>query len=152
IDARLQPAFSNAFWRDQHPLGITRASHIGVVAGDLAKARKLYTETIAGKLLHEEQSDRKQSAFAAASEDTGAERIQQLASDSPEARDLEANGEGIHSLIFKTTSLAKATDFLKSKGLKPAPDGSHTALLGRDQAFGMVVGFSDRSVPNDQRH
>lgn len=152
IDPRLQPAWSNAFWRDRHPLGIERASHICVAVRDLPAAKRLYCNVLAGKLLHEEETaGRKLSAFVAVGEDTVVELAQPLSPASPEGRDMDQNGEGIYSLIFKTRDLAKAGDFLKSKQMRPEPDGADTIVLGRDQAFGMVIGFTQRTLPNDPR-
>ena len=64
---------------------------------------------------------------------------------------MEQNGEGIHSLIFKTKDLGRARDFLKAKHLQPEPDGAASIVLGQDQAFGMVLGFTQRALPNDPR-
>ena len=61
------------------------------------------------------------------------------------------SGRDVYSLIFKTRDLAKANDFLKSKGLRPEAAGSDSIALGKDQAFGMVVGFTQRALPNDPR-
>jgi hypothetical protein len=65
--------------------------------------------------------------------------------------EIRQNGEGIHSLIFKTTDLGRAHDFLKAKHLQPAPDGADALVLGPDQAVGMVVDFTQRVLPNDPR-
>ena len=59
--------------------------------------------------------------------------------------------EGVYSIVFKTRDLAKAKDFLKSKQLLPEPDGTDSVVLGKDQAFGMVVGFTQRALSNDPR-
>jgi catechol 2,3-dioxygenase-like lactoylglutathione lyase family enzyme len=151
-DPRMQPGWSAANWRDQHPLGIERASHITLVVRDLPSARRLYLDVIGGKLIHETESvGRKRSAFVAVGQDSVVELVQPLSSSSAEARDLEQNGEGIHALIFKTSDLSRAAGFLRSKGLRPEPDADSTLLLDRDQAFGMVVGFTDRTLPNDPR-
>ena len=34
---------------------------------------------------------------------------------------------------------------------RPEPDGADTIILGPEQAFGMVVGFTQRTLPNDPR-
>jgi catechol 2,3-dioxygenase-like lactoylglutathione lyase family enzyme len=150
-DPRFEPTWSNAPWR-KHPLGIEHASHIGVVVRDLSAARRLYCEVLGGTLIHEEEiQGRKKSAFVAIGEDTVVELIQPHSPTSLEGRDLEKNGEGIHSLIFKTKDLGGARDFLKTKHLQPEPDGVDTIILGPDQAFGMVVGFTQRTLPNDPR-
>ncbi len=150
-DPRLESGWSNEPWR-RHPLGIERASHIGVVVRDLSAAKRLYCDVLGETLIHEEQvGRRKHSAFVAVGEDTIVELIQPLSPTSPEGRELEQNGEGIYSLIFKTADLGQAHAFLKSKQQRPEQDDAHTIILGPDQAFGMVVGFTQRMLPNDPR-
>jgi len=152
IDPRLQPAWSNSFWRQQHPLGIERASHITVVVRDLPNAKQLYCDVLGGTLIHEEETaGRKRSSFVAIGEDTVVELAQPLSMAAPEGREIEQNGEGIYSVTFKTNDLARAESFLKSKQLNPEPDGSGSFALGKQQAFGMVVRFTHRELPNDPR-
>ncbi|HKV54497.1 MAG TPA: VOC family protein [Candidatus Binataceae bacterium] len=152
IDPRLQPAWSNAFWHERHPLGIQRASHITVLVRDLPSAKRLYCDVLGGKLIHEEEiPNRKKSAFVAVGEDSVVELAQPLSPSSAEGRDMEQNGEGIHALVFKSADVAKAGKFLESKGLKPESDGPDSIALGKEQAFGMVVGFTRRALPNDPR-
>ncbi|HKM99235.1 MAG TPA: VOC family protein [Candidatus Binataceae bacterium] len=152
IDPRLQPAWSSEFWPQRHPLGIERASHITVVVKDLPAARQFYCDVLGAKLLDQpETQGRKRSAYVAVGEDTIIELAQPTSSGSPEADDLERNGEGVHSLTFKTKDLARAAEFLKSKGMRPEADGSDGMVLGKDQAFGMVIGFTQRTIPNDPR-
>lgn len=150
-DPRFEPTWSNTPWRE-HPLGIERSSHIGVVVRDLSAAKRLYCEVLGGTLIHEEEKPgQKLSAFVAIGEDTVVELIKPQSSSSLEGRDLEQNGEGVHSLIFKTRDLGKACDFLKTKNHQPEPDGADSVILGPDQAFGMVIGFTQRTLPNDPR-
>jgi catechol 2,3-dioxygenase-like lactoylglutathione lyase family enzyme len=152
IDPRLQPAWSNAFWRERHPLGIERASHITVVVRDLPSAKRLYCDVLNGKLIHEEETPgRKRSMFVAVGEDTVVELAQPLSQTSPEGREMEQNGEGVYSVTFATADLQRANAFLKSKQLRPEPEGKETVTLAKDQAFGMVVGFTERKLPNDPR-
>src|SRR5579864_1709011 len=63
IDPRLQPGWSIEFPRDQHPLGIERASHLTVLFRKLDDARGIYMEALGGKLICEESSERKRSMF-----------------------------------------------------------------------------------------
>ena len=152
IDPRLQPAWSNEFWRERHPLGIERASHITIVVRDLETAKKFYLEILGGKLLHQHDTQgRKRSAFVAVGEDTIVELAQPTDSSSAEARDLEKNGEGVHALTFKTRNLARAAEFLKSKDIRPETDGAGAIAFGPEQAFGMVIGFTERPLPGDPR-
>lgn len=151
-DPRLKSDWSSAYWRNQHPLGIERASHITLVVRDLPAAKRLYVDVLNGQLIHEaEIAGRKRSAFVTVSEDSVVELAQPLAADSAEARDLEQNGEGVHALVFKTRNLKQAEEFLRSHNLRPAADASGALMLGADQAFGMVIGFTDRTLPNDPR-
>jgi catechol 2,3-dioxygenase-like lactoylglutathione lyase family enzyme len=152
IDPRLQPAWSNEFWRERHPLGIERASHITAVVRDIGIAKKLYCDILNSKLICEtETAGRKRSAFVAIGEDTVVELAQPIGSNSAEAQDLERHGEGFFGVTFKIQNLAKAMEFLKSKQLKPESDGPNSIALGREQAFGMVISFTERQLPNDPR-
>ena len=152
IDARLQPGWSAAFWREQHPLGIERASHITVLVRDLREAQALYQDVLGGKLLHEEETPgQKRSAFFAVGDDTVIEAAQPLSAASPEGRDLEQAGEGIYAVTFKTQDLKRAADFLQAKKQRIAWQGPESLVLNRDDAFGMVIGFTQRRIPNDLR-
>ncbi len=150
-DPRLQPGWSTAPWRD-HPLGIDRTSHITVLFGDLKVAKSLYVDLLGGKLLHESETPgRKRSAFIAVGEDTVIEAAQPLSTSSPEGRDLEANGEGVHAVTFKTLNLTRAADFLKSKKQRIEPEHVNSFVLNVDDSFGMPMGFTDLSIPGDSR-
>lgn len=152
IDARLQPGWSAAFWREQHPLGIERASHITVLVQDLREAQALYQDVLGGKLLHKEETPgQKRSAFFAVGDDTVIEAAQPLSAASPEGRDLEQAGEGIYAVTFKTKELKRAADFLQAKKQRIAWQGPESLVLNRDDAFGMVIGFTQRRIPNDLR-
>jgi catechol 2,3-dioxygenase-like lactoylglutathione lyase family enzyme len=122
------------------------------VVRDLPSAKRLYCDILGGQLIHEEETmGRKRSAFVAVGEDTVVELAQPLSQTSAEAREMEQNGEGFYSVTFATRDLARASAFLKSKQLRPEPDGKDTIVLGKDQAFGMVMGFTERKLPNDPR-
>ena len=151
-DPRLQPAWSSDFWRQRHPLGIERASHITFVVSDLNQAKHFYCDTLGAKLFNEQEiAGRKRSAFVLLGEDSVVELATPLASGTREALDMERNGPGVHSLNFKTRDLSMATDFLKSKGMRPEADGADSIVLGPEQAFGMVIGFTRAVLPNDPR-
>jgi catechol 2,3-dioxygenase-like lactoylglutathione lyase family enzyme len=151
IDPRLQPGWSTAFPRDEHPLGIERASHMTMLFRDLADARRVYQDALGGTPIHEEEMQgRKRSVFYAVGEDTVIEAAQPLSPTSPEGIDMERAGEGIYSVTFKTKDLKRAGEHLRSKGQRVAEDGD-ALVIDRDDAFGMVIGFRERSIPNDPR-
>lgn len=151
-DPRFKPDWSSAFWRDQHPLGIERLSHLTVIVGDLAKAKKIYCDVLNSKLIHEDETPgRKKSAYVVVSEDSIVELAQPLSTSTPEGRDLQKNGEGLFAMTFQSKDLGRAQEFLKSKGVVPAAEGKHGITLGADHAFGMTVGFTDQAVTGDPR-
>jgi methylmalonyl-CoA/ethylmalonyl-CoA epimerase len=147
-DPRLEQGWSVEPW-STHPLGIETTSHITVVVRDLEAATALYTEVLDGVLLHaEEVAGRKRSVFIAVGTNTVIELAEPLSEDGPEGAELSEFGEGIHAVTFRTNDLSRARAFLEEQGMKPQADGDDTIVLGRDQAFGMVMRFSDRTVPN----
>lgn len=150
-DARLQPGWSSTFWRERHPLGIERASHITVLVRDLTPGVFFYRDVLRGRLIHEEQRADAKSAFVSVGEDTVVEVRQPLSANSADARDLEHNGDSIYAVTFKTINLARAADFLRSKNQKIESQTGDSLLLSKDNTFGMVVGFTERAIPNDPR-
>jgi hypothetical protein len=151
IDPRLQPGWSIEFPRDQHPLGIERASHMTVLFRKLDDAPGIYAEALGGKLIYQENSERKRSMFFLLGEDTVIEAVEPLSASSPEGRDLENAGEGIFSVVFKTKNLNRAGDHLRANDLRIQFDSANTLTINRDDAFGMEIGFTDRRIPNDPR-
>lgn len=151
-DPRLKPDWTAAPWRSRHPLGIDRTSHITVLFGDLKAAITLYVDLLGGRLLHESETPgRKRSVFIAVGEDTVIEAAQPLSASSPEGRDLELNGEGVHSVTFKTLDLKRAAEFLKSKNQRVEVESANFFTLNIGDTFGMPMGFTDLAIPNDPR-
>jgi catechol 2,3-dioxygenase-like lactoylglutathione lyase family enzyme len=151
IDPRLQPGWSSAFAREEHPLGIERASHLTMLFRDLDHAREVYQEALGGTPIHEEETPgRKRSVFYAVGEDTVIEAAQPLSPTSPEAIEMERAGEGIYSVTFKTKDLKRAAEHLRSKRQRIAEDGG-SIVIDREDAFGMVLEFTERKIPNDPR-
>ncbi len=150
-DPRFDPDWSATRWQE-HPLGILGTSHIVVVVRDLAAACVLYGDVLGGAVFHEEVvPDRKRSAFVAVGDGTVVELAEPLSATSPEGRDLERHGEGIHALVFRTGDLDRARAFLEEHRLAPGPGDDDTILLGPADAFGMTVGFTCRLLPDDPR-
>jgi catechol 2,3-dioxygenase-like lactoylglutathione lyase family enzyme len=148
IDPRLQPGWSIDYARNQHPLGIERSSHVTVLFRDLNEARAVYQRALGGALIHEgEVPGRKRSLYYAVGEDTVIEAAQPLSPASPEGLDLARVGEGIYSVTFKTRNLQRAAEHLLSKGQRFTEDGD-LLVLDSNQAFGMVIGFSEKDIPN----
>jgi catechol 2,3-dioxygenase-like lactoylglutathione lyase family enzyme len=151
IDVRLHASWSAAFWRDQHPLGIERASHITVLVRDVSKGKAFFGDVLGGKPLHEAETAAQKSAFVAVGEDTVVEVAQPLDAHSPQARDLEHAGEGLYAVTFKTKDLGRAAEFLQSKKQRIESRDAHSLSIDRADTFGIGIAFTDRSIPNDAR-
>jgi len=148
IDPRPQPGWSTAYAHDQHPLGIERASHLTVLFHDLNDASAVYQQALGGTLIHQDEvPGRKRSRYYAVGEDTIIEAAQPLSPTSPEGIDLARAGEGIYSVTFKTRDIKRAAEHLLSKGQRCTEDGD-SLVLDSTQAFGMVIGFSEKDIPN----
>jgi catechol 2,3-dioxygenase-like lactoylglutathione lyase family enzyme len=146
IDPRLQPGWSVAYYRDQHPLGIERASHMTVLFRNLGDSRAVYQDALGGTLLHEgEVPGRKRSLYFAIGEDTIIEAAEPLSSTSPEGIDLARVGEGIYSVTFKTRDLERAAGHLRSKGQQFSAEGD-SLMLDTNQAFGMVIALTEKDI------
>ena len=150
VDPRLQPGWSMEFPRDQHPLGIERASHITMLFKDLKNARRVYQDALGAKLIHEQEFGGKQSAFFVVGEDTVVEAAQPLSNSSPEGRELERTGEGIFAVTFKTRNLDRVAEHLRVNDVR-FEHSDHSLTINRDDAFGMVLGFTEQALPNDPR-
>ena len=150
-DPRLQPGWSAAFARDEHPLGIERASHVTMLFRNLDDAQKVYEQALGGSPIYEDEiRGHKRSVFYALGEDTIVEALQPLSATSPEGIDIERVGEGVYSVTFKTKDLKRAAEHLRKKG-QPISEDGHLLTIHRKDAFGMVIGFTDKNVPNDPR-
>ncbi|NOT57459.1 MAG: hypothetical protein HOP18_22880 [Deltaproteobacteria bacterium] len=148
IDPRLQPGWSIAYARDQHPLGLERASQVTVLFRDLKDASAVYEEALGGTLIHTaEVPGRKRSRYYAVGEDTIIEAVQPFSPTSPEGRDLAQVGEGIYSVTFKTRNLKRAAEHLLAKGQRFTEEGD-TLVLDSVQAFGMVIELSEQEIPH----
>lgn len=148
IDPRLQPGWSIAYARDQHPLGIEGASHVTVLFRDLDDAPAVYQQALGGTLIHKaEVPGRKRSLYYAIGEDTIIEAAQPLSPTSPEGLDLARAGEGIYSVTFKTRNVQRAAEHLLAKGQQLTTEGD-ALVLDHDQAFGMMIKLSEHGIPH----
>ena len=151
IDPRLQPGWSMEFPRDQHPLGIERASHITMLFGDLNNALRVYRDALGAQVMHEKESaGDKRSVFFAVGEDSVVEAVQPLSSSSPEGRELNQAGEGIYAVTFKTTSLKRAAEHLRSNNVRFELNDD-LLVINREDAFGMILRFTEQALPDDRR-
>lgn len=153
LDPRFKPGWSPSFWRDQHPLGIERTAHLTVLMRDLERAKAVFQDALQGRLVHEEESAGKstQSAYFWVGQDTIVEAARPTSVDSLAGRDLERNGELLHAVTFKVKDLRAAADYFREKSIPTLTLDEQTFILDPAAAFGAVLGFTERSIPNDPR-
>lgn len=108
-DPRFLPGWSDQRWRD-HPLSIG-GWRVGVVVRDLERATAVYA-ALGAIVVAEETVAGSQRCRVQLGTNTTVELIAPTSADTVAARDLEANGEIIHSCVFETADLAKAESHL----------------------------------------
>lgn len=150
-DPRLDPDFSTQRWRD-HPLSLTRTSHVTVLFDDLADAQRIYGDVLRGTPLHTDLSDpATPRAFYAIGEDTVIEAVAPTSDDTPEGADHARAGNAVHAITFATDDLAGARAFLAGKGLTVTDAAPGHVWIDLDPGHGLRVGLTDQSVPGDSR-
>ncbi|GAA4232740.1 catechol 2,3-dioxygenase-like lactoylglutathione lyase family enzyme [Streptosporangium album] len=150
-DPRLDPAYSPAYWRDEHPLGIERVSHMTVVVRDLHRATSFYAGTLDGDVVG--HSDRTpagtRSVYVAVGEDSIIELARPHSDDSLAGRDLAENGEIMHSVTFKVRDLAAAEQHLAANGVRIAERQGDDVVLHPDDCFGAVLRLTQGQTPGE---
>ena len=145
-DPRLDPDWSPAKWRDEHPLGIEGLQSIGVSVPSLDDAR----ETFAGRLEWPEIGSRELPGDGADCAsflmgDTVIEAMQGYDEDSAVARHARET-KGIYCLTFKVKDAKAAADYLKGKGLNLIGDIADRFAIAPDEAHGRLIWFTGNSI------
>jgi methylmalonyl-CoA/ethylmalonyl-CoA epimerase len=104
---------------------ITRVDHIGIACRDLAASIEFYQRTYGFSVFHQEVNEQQGVHEAMlrinGTDDGGATYLQLLEpihEDSPIAKFLEKNGEGVHHVAFGTADVAAETDAITSTGVR----------------------------------
>lgn len=104
---------------------LTRIDHIGIACRDLDAAVEFYRATYGFEVHHsevnEEQGVREAMLKINDTGDGGASYLQLLEpirDDSPIAKFLEKNGEGVHHIAFGTADVTAATGDITGKGVR----------------------------------
>jgi extradiol dioxygenase family protein len=150
-DPRLADDFSAQRWRD-HPLALTRTSHVTVLFGGLDEAQRVYGDALGGTLIHTDESDPSTPrAYYAIGEDTVIEAVAPTTTDTPEGSDHAEVGNGVHSITFATADLAGARAFLAEQGIDAAETAQGHVRVDLDPAHGLRMGLTDQKIPGDNR-
>jgi catechol 2,3-dioxygenase-like lactoylglutathione lyase family enzyme len=152
-DPRFGDAFDPGWWTREHPLHVRKSSHVTIAVRDVAKAKHLFVDVLAGRFLHEEVLDltATRSVFVALGEDLVLELAEPLDASSAIAADIEENGESLYSIALQVADLDDAARFLKSKGVAFLDQDESTLIADPATTRGGRFKFTTWEIPGDPR-
>ena len=107
---------------------IGRLNHVAIAVGDIAKASKVYRDTLGAEVSAKvAQPDHGVSTVFITLPNTKIELLEPLGADSPIAKFLERNPDGgIHHVCYEVPDIRVARDKLKAQGARVLGDGEPT--------------------------
>ena len=139
----LEPLKPEAYWRDDHPLGLAGLKRYTVAVSDLDAAVALFGELVGAELRYE--TDRPTVAARAVGLDLGDTvlELQSPVGDGLLARYLARWGDGIRSVVFEVVDLARAQVHMAAKGIELRPgDDPDTLAIAPDDNRGLLFEFA----------
>jgi catechol 2,3-dioxygenase-like lactoylglutathione lyase family enzyme len=146
-------AFAADFWGTRHPLGVQRVSHITVAVGDVAAARKFFTDVLDARVLDEQAStlDHTDAAYVLVGEDTVLELAQPRDATSPIAPVLDEVGQCVTGITFTVRDLERAGEHLQTAGASVQSAADHDIVLDPATTWNCEYRFTDRVLIGDPR-
>lgn len=104
---------------------IGRLNHVAIAVGDIAKASKVYRDTLGAEVSAKvAQPDHGVSTVFITLPNTKIELLEPLGADSPIAKFLERNPDGgVHHVCYEVPDIRVARDKLKAQGARVLGDG-----------------------------
>lgn len=104
---------------------IGRLNHVAIAVGDIAKASKVYRDTLGAEVSAKvAQPDHGVSTVFITLPNTKIELLEPMGADSPIAKFLDRNPDGgIHHVCYEVPDIREARDKLKSQGARVLGDG-----------------------------
>ncbi|HEY2331299.1 MAG TPA: VOC family protein, partial [Acidimicrobiales bacterium] len=149
-DPRFTDSFRANRWTE-HPIGITKSSHVTLTVRDQSRGKHLYGDLLGGTLLHEEDRSLTgtHSSFYAVGEDLVIELATPADDTSAVGADVVSNGEGIYAVSYQVKDLEATERYLATKGVKATINDGTTLMTDPATSFGVVMGFTTWEIPND---
>lgn len=147
----LDPNWSGAEWRDEHPLGLLRTAYMTTVVADLDRAKSFYQEAMEAPIFFEEETEDRRSAFSYVGIDHVVELAQPNDTESRLSHDLAEHGELPHAVVFEVADLDAAEEHAKSSGFGIAEKTGDTFLVEPADLANALIGFTTRRLPGDPR-
>jgi catechol 2,3-dioxygenase-like lactoylglutathione lyase family enzyme len=150
-DPHLSSEWSGAYWRDEHPLGLERTSHITTVVGDLDRACSFYDEVLDAPAFHREAGPDRRSAFVMVGTETVVELAEPTSHGSRLGKDLADHGELPHAVTFKVGDLGAVEAHVATIGMRISERSDSTIFVEPEDLSNALVGFTTRLLPGDPR-
>jgi extradiol dioxygenase family protein len=150
-DPHLKPGWTGAFWRDEHPLGIQRTSHLTTVVADLDRAQAFYADVLDAPAFYTETGPDRRSAFVFVGTETVVELAEPTGEDSRIGEDLASHGEVPHAMTFKVADLGAVEEHLANVGMGIAQQTESLIVVDPADMSNALVGFTTRQLPDDPR-
>jgi methylmalonyl-CoA epimerase len=131
---------------------VKKIDHIGIAVQSIEKARKFYEEVLglAFEKIDTVASQKVKTAFFAIG-DIHIELLEATDPDSPIAKFIEKNGEGIHHIAYACDNIELQLDQAKQAGVKlinaepiPGAGDKKVAFLHPKSSFGVLTEFCSR--------
>jgi hypothetical protein len=133
-----------AYWRDEHPLGLTGLKGYTVAVHNLPAAIAFLQSFLAGEVVYEEP---RPAIGARAVGLKVADAIVELVAPISEGallKHLHRFGEGIRSTVFATRDIERAREYLREGGVEPVPgDAPGTLAVPAASNLGVIFEFSE---------
>jgi methylmalonyl-CoA/ethylmalonyl-CoA epimerase len=115
---------------------ITRLAHLGIAVKELDPVKKLYGESLKLPGHHEEvvESQKVKVSFFQVGE-TNIELLLATSPESPVAKFVDKNGEGIHHIAFEVEDIEAAVEELKAAGVRMIDEKPREGAHGARIAF-----------------
>jgi methylmalonyl-CoA/ethylmalonyl-CoA epimerase len=115
---------------------ITKIDHLGIAVRSLDESVPYYEKTLGLKCEHREEvpSQKVRTAFFTVGE-THLELLEPTAPDSPVAKFIEKNGEGVHHVAFATTDISAQLGQAAAAGCKLIHEKPIAGAAGKLVAF-----------------
>ncbi|WP_326533637.1 VOC family protein [Pseudorhodoferax sp.] len=132
-DPRVQPHWSAAYWREQHPLGIDGLLRITLATRLPEQASRFYTQVLGAREAASLPGQPGRSL------QVGDDTIVDLVDAGSER--FGAFGEGVFGMSFQVRDIARAEAFLREAGLPVVRRSDCQLELAPQHALGATVGF-----------
>jgi catechol 2,3-dioxygenase-like lactoylglutathione lyase family enzyme len=151
-DPRVEPGWSAAPWRDDHPLGVDRLNAMSAAVIDLDAASAFVADLTGTDVLYRERRAGVGGVAGFWLGDTALELVQPEHDDSPVAAYIERYGPRLRSLHFRVRDVGAVADHFAGHGLRTRPgDVDGWIALDPDDNFGVLYQFTEDALPGDPR-